>query len=153
LKKIIAVIIFCIALQACHTIGVFEKTEAFAGHAWPAADTLHFTFNIEDTAANYNVYVVLRHTDAYKYNNIWLNITSTSPGDTAVSRQQAFVLANNNGWLGTAMDDVIEQRMSITGSAVRFKKGSYTVALRQIMRDDPLQHILNAGVRVEKAVQ
>lgn len=153
MRKLILILILGTALQACNTIGVFEKTEAFANHAWPASAKLNFTFNIEDTTAFYNVYVVLRHTDAYKYNNIWLNITSVSPGDTAISRQQPFVLANNNGWLGAAMDDVIEQRMSITGRPVKFRKGVYTVTLQQVMRDDPLQQILNAGIRVEKVVE
>jgi len=146
------VIALGVALQACNTIGVFEKTTAFANHAWRGADTLHFTFNIEDTVAAYNVYVVIRHTDAYKYNNIWLKIISASPGDTAISRQVLLVLGNNDGWLGTAMDDVIEQRITIAAKT-KFKKGDYTIALQQIMRDDPLQNMLNAGVRVEKAVE
>jgi len=155
LKKIVLLltIISAILLQACSTTGLFEKTEAFADHAWASSNRLNFSFNIEDTDAWYNVYAVLRHTDAYRYNNIYINITSINPGDTAITTQRSFLLANNNGWLGSAMDDIIEHRMVINDRPVKLKKGIYTVMLQQVMREDPLQNILNAGVRVEKVVQ
>jgi len=141
-------------LQACNTIGVFEKTDAFGGHAWPSSSRPSFVFDIQDTSAYYNLYAVLRHTDAYHYNNIWLSITSIAPGDTAITMQQSFKLGDNKlGWLGTTMDDVIEHRMLITGKPVKLKKGSYTFILQQIMREDPLLNVLNAGIRVEKVIQ
>jgi hypothetical protein len=30
------------------------------------------------------------------------------------------------------------------------KKGDYTFTLEQIMREDPLKNVLNAGLRIEK---
>ena len=141
-------------ITGCNTIGVFEKTEAFGTHTWASSNTLNFNFDITDTAAFYNVYVVLRHTDAYGYNNIYINITSINPGDTAVTRQHNFILASNSsGWNGAAMDDVIEHRLPVNNTPIKLKKGNYTVKMQQIMREDPLQNILNAGVRVEKVVQ
>jgi gliding motility-associated lipoprotein GldH len=59
-------------------------------------------------------------------------------------------LANEKGWLGTGMDDIYEQRQKLT-NAVKFKKeGSYKLILENIMREDPLRHVLNVGIRVEK---
>lgn len=76
------------------------------------------------------------------------------PGDTATTVQQNFKLGDNRlGWLGTTMDDVIEHRMLITNKPVKLKKGNYTFQLQQVMREDPLQNILNAGIRVEKVIQ
>lgn len=153
MKKGALIVLVAALITGCNTIGVYEKTEAFASHTWAASNKLNFSFNITDTAAFYNVYVVLRHTDAYRYNNIYINVTSTVPGDSTISHQHNFVLANNTGWLGSAIDDVIEQRMTINAVPIRLKKGAYQVGLQQIMRDDPLENILNAGVRVEKVVQ
>lgn len=153
MKKGAFIVLAAVLIAGCNTIGVFEKTEAFTTHAWAAANKPGFSFTITDTAAFYNVYVVLRHTDAYRYNNIYINVSSTIAGDTTVTQQHNFVLANNTGWLGSAIDDVIEQRMAINSVPIRLKKGVYQVSLQQIMRDDPLENILNAGVRVEKVVQ
>ena len=30
------------------------------------------------------------------------------------------------------------------------KKGTYTFTISQIMREDPLEHVLNVGLRIEK---
>lgn len=63
-------------------------------------------------------------------------------------------LANSEkGWLGSGMDDLYEQRIALMldPQKVSFKQsGQYTFVLEQIMRDDPLEHVLNAGIRIEK---
>jgi hypothetical protein len=47
------------------------------------------------------------------------------------------------------MDDIYEHRQPLTGK-VRLKAGTYKLILENIMREDPLQHVLNAGIRIEK---
>ena len=53
---------------------VFEKDVAIPGQQWESSFKPTFNFNIreQDTARLYNIYLVLRHTDAYNYNNIWI---------------------------------------------------------------------------------
>ncbi|HVX51382.1 MAG TPA: gliding motility lipoprotein GldH [Chitinophagaceae bacterium] len=152
-KSALIITLLVICAFGCDTVGVFEQTKAFANQSWAAKDSLRFNFEINDTTAFYNVYVVLRHTDAYRYSNIYINVTSINPGDTAITKRHNFILAGTTGWLGSAMDDIIEQRKLINSNPIRLKKGTYIVVLKQIMRDDPLLHILNAGVRVEKVIQ
>ena len=115
-------------------------------------NTPAFTFNITDTAASYNIFIVLRHTDAYKYNNIWLKVGSQAPGDTMHFQNMNITLGTDaKGWEGNGMDDIFELRKNITPGPVPFKKpGKYTFTISQIMRENPLQHILSVGLRVEK---
>jgi hypothetical protein len=51
------------------------------------------------------------------------------------------------------MDDIVDQRIPfyLNNIPTPLKKGKYTFTLQQVMREDPLQHVLNAGIRVEKA--
>jgi gliding motility-associated lipoprotein GldH len=95
---------------------------------------------------------VLRHTDAYIYNNIWLALGSQAPGDTMRFQNINLELGNDAmGWEGTGMDDIFEIRKNITNGPIPFKKtGDYTFTIAQIMRENPLKHILNVGIRVEK---
>lgn len=155
MKQVVFFVAALVLLQACSTNGVFEKTEILPQHQWAGNNRPGFTFNIQDTTAWYNLYVVFTHTDAYHYNNVYLNITTVVPGDTAVTVQKQFSLAKNNyGWLGTAMDDIIEHRMLLNERGpVKLKKGVYTFALQQAMREDPLTQVISAGIRVEKVVQ
>ena len=131
---------------------MFEKTLAIPHQSWFYNNKPSFTFNITDTAVRYNIFVVLRHTDAYKYNNVWLNLATQLPGDTVRSQNIDLTLGTDaQGWEGNGMDDIFEVRKIITPGPVAFKKpGSYTFTVAQIMRENPLQHILNIGLRVEK---
>jgi gliding motility-associated lipoprotein GldH len=150
-KKTLVPIIIIFLLAGCNTMDVFEKTVFFPKHVWSANEKPSFTFTVEDTASLYNIFVVLRHEDAYRFNNLWLNITTQAPGDSARTQQVNVRLADNTrGWLGTGMDDVFDHRARITQMPVKLRKGNYTFTLQQIMREDPLQYVLNAGIRVEK---
>ena len=81
---------------------------------------------------------MLRHTESYHFNNIWINFTSTIPGKKPQTQRLNLLLANANGWLGSAMDDIIEQRVLLFSHPTRLAKGDYTFSLQQIMREDPL---------------
>ncbi len=138
---------------ACNTIDVYEKTVAIPHHEWSSNNRLSFTFTATDTSAYYNIFLVLRHTESYHFNNIWIDFTSILPAKKPQTQRLNIMLANANGWLGSAMDDIIEQRVLLFSQPTHLAKGSYTFMLQQVMREDPLQNILNAGVRVEKVVQ
>jgi len=134
---------------------VFEKDVVIPGHEWATSfkPRVDFTIAGADTADRYNIYLVLRHSDAYLYNNIWIRGTVQTPGDT-VSKSQRYDLTlatNDKGWLGSGMDDIYEHRILIQPDTKFTKPGTYSFTLEQIMRDDPLQHVFNVGVRVEKA--
>jgi gliding motility-associated lipoprotein GldH len=154
LKKVFPVFfLLAIAFSACMpSIDVFEKDVVIPGQQWQSSFQPQITFDIQDTSSTYNVYLVLRHTDAYNYNNIWIKASVLQPGDARI-RAQRFNLAlatNEKGWLGSAMDDIYEERVLVQPQTKFSAPGSYHFTLEQIMREDPLLHVLNVGLRVEK---
>ncbi len=153
-----ALSIGCLFWSACTLpSGVFEKDVTLPGQQWESSYKPTFSFDIrdQDTANRYDVYLVLRHTDAYEFNNIWIRGQVKLPGDTAIhSERYDMPLGNNEkGWLGSGMDDIWEQRVWIQHSTKFARPGSYSITLEQLMREDPLKHVLNVGVRVEKVLQ
>jgi gliding motility-associated lipoprotein GldH len=138
---------------ACNTIDVYEKTAPIPLHEWSSNNRLSFKFTSTDTSAYYNIYFVIRHSESYHFNNIYVDFTSVLPDKKQETQRLNLTLANGNRWLGSAMDDIIEQRVPISKNPVRLAKGDYTFYLQQVMREDPLQNVLNAGIRVEKVVQ
>lgn len=147
------ILLGCVAFfLGCDAIGVFEQNTFFVDHNWKKNQPLAYQFNIKDTSAFYQIYTIIRHEDAYRYNNIWLRITTKAPGDTAKSQLLNLRLADNRkGWLGTGMDDVFDHRIGITQSPQKLRKGTYSFTLEQVMREDPLSGILNVGIRIEKS--
>ena len=136
---------------SCQTIDIYEKTTTFKSHSWKSAERPSFTFEITDTTPLYNIFMVLRHEDAYNYNNIWINLTVKGPTDVVTIRRE-FILGNNKqGWLGSGMDDIFEHRIPFNDKPAPLHAGKYTFTLLQDMREDPLEHVMNVGIRVEKA--
>lgn len=150
----LATILLVLGLSSCKPIDVFEKSTTIPGHQWSAGFAAEGSFAITDTSSAYNIYIVLRHTDAYNYNNIWLNLGIQHPGDSLRKQKLNLLLATEaKGWDGTGMNDIWEARKRINAEPVYFSKvGTYKFSITQIMRDDPLKHVLSAGLRVEKAL-
>ena len=140
--------------SSCKTNDFFERNIAIPNHKWERSFKPSVSFDISDTTSLYNIYITLRHTHAYGYNNIWLNVQFQLPGDTARQQRVEIPLVSNEGWLGTGMDDIYEVRRLITPQPFRFKAaGKTTFTIEQVMRETPLQYVMNVGIRVEKAVQ
>jgi gliding motility-associated lipoprotein GldH len=140
-------------LSSCTTVDIYEKTDAIPGHKWRSNFKPTFSFEIKDTSIPYNIFFVIRHTEKYNYNNIYINLISKQPASDSIIKQQLDIpLANNEGWLATGMDDIYEHRypLSSTQGAYFRKPGIYTFSIEQIMREDPLEHVMNVGIRIEK---
>ena len=139
--------------SSCRQIDVYEKNTPIPGYEWKQDFAAEGTFIIADTLASYNLMLVLRHADAYAYNNIWLNVGLQSPGDSMYFQKIDLSLGNDaTGWEGVGMNDIWEIRKLLNGQPRRFKKkGEYHFQIRHIMRDDPLKKVMSAGLRVEMA--
>jgi gliding motility-associated lipoprotein GldH len=129
---------------------VYERTVTFPSHKWSSSEKPSFTFEIEDTLAMYNIFMVVRHEDAYAYSNIWVKMYVKGPSDSFEIRKNFMLADNKTGWLGSGMYDIFEHRIPFNESPAPLHKGKYTFTLKQDMREDPLGHIINAGIRVEK---
>lgn len=140
-----------VTMVSCRQMEVFEKDTSIPDYQWASDFAATGTFNIADTISSYNLYLVLRHTDAYNYNNIWLNVGLQSPGDTLSFQKADLSLGNDaTGWEGTGMNDIWEVRKPLALNK-RFKKaGLYHFSIFHIMRDNPLPAVMSAGLRVEK---
>jgi gliding motility-associated lipoprotein GldH len=151
-KTLLPGLIFFMTTACTWTTGAFEKNLDFRGHEWAASVKPDIPFDITDTVSAYNIYIVIRHTDAYHFNNMYVRASVKEPGETKgrTGDYDLQLATNGKGWIGTAMDDIYDARLLIQPNT-RFKKaGTYHIVLEQLMREDPLQYVLSAGLRLEK---
>ena len=135
--------------SSCTTIDLYEKDVPVPGFKWKSSFRPEFTFDIKDTTAPYQLFFVLRHNERYNYNNIWINLYSQPPGDTMHKAPFELQLATNEKWLASGMDDIYEHRIKLTDPQY-LRPGVYHFRVEQIMREDPLDNVLDVGLRVEK---
>jgi gliding motility-associated lipoprotein GldH len=147
------ILIVIITLPGCSRNGVFEKDVVIPGYKWETAFQPRIEFELNDTTSAYNVFIVFRHTNAYNYNNLWVKAAVKEPGSTnwKTGQYDLLLATNDKGWLGSGMDDIFEHRILIQPQTKFRKPGKYEYAIQQIMREDPLAHAMNIGLRIEKA--
>lgn len=151
-QLLLLAIVSCLFITSCTQIDLFEKNTVIPNYKWEQNFKATGDFIITDTVSAYSIYLVLRHTDAYQYNNIWLNIGLQPPGDSLHIQKINLALGDDaNGWEGAGMNDIWEVRKLLNGAPRRFKQpGKYSFTISQIMRDNPLLNIMSAGLRIEK---
>jgi gliding motility-associated lipoprotein GldH len=152
-KRSLLILTACFTISACNwTTGVFEKNLDFKYHEWPASIKPDLSFDITDTVSLYNIYIVIRHTDAYHFNNMYVRANVIEPGEIKgrTGDYDLQLASNGKGWIGTAMDDIYDARLLIQTETKFRKAGTYHITLEQLMREDPLQNVLSAGLRVER---
>jgi gliding motility-associated lipoprotein GldH len=143
-------------IGGCTPLALYERSVPLPQQQWKSDYTPVFDFTISDTSAFYDVALVFRHRDRYHYNNIWLRISVTDPQAKTHSFDTDLLLGTNeSGWLGTGMDDIYEHRISLQKEllekGVSFRQvGNYRFSIEQLMREDPLEEVMNIGIRVEK---
>jgi gliding motility-associated lipoprotein GldH len=144
-------ILLVLLITSCEPIQLYEQTTTYSTHEWSSKQVNTYQFNITDTTSLYKIYFVIRHHNAYHYKNIWLQVNTKSPSDTAVKQTLNLQLADDQkGWLGVGMDDIFDQRIPINATPTKLKLGIYNFSLQHTMREDPLLGILATGLRVEK---
>jgi gliding motility-associated lipoprotein GldH len=152
-KRSLFFLMACMVFSACNwTTGVFEKNTAFPEQEWSSSVKPDIAFDISDTVSLYNIYIVVRHTDAYHFNNMYVRATVKEPGasNTRTGDYDLQLATNGKGWIGTAMDDIYDARLLIQPKTRFSKQGTYRIMIEQLMREDPLKCVLSAGLRVER---
>ncbi|RYE25612.1 MAG: gliding motility lipoprotein GldH [Sphingobacteriales bacterium] len=154
--------ILIFVLLACFTSCIkspyYQKEYSLPQNAWQYQFKPSFKFEITDTTAAYNLFLHIRHTEAYPFSNVWVWIYTKQPGDSSFAKSRIEIpLAEPTGkWMGRGAGEIWEQRLALTAGdkAMIFKKaGTYEIRMEQNMRINPLPEVLQVGLRVEKVAR
>jgi gliding motility-associated lipoprotein GldH len=152
-QLLLFVILFGSAFSSCQdTQTIVDDNFEIAGHNWSYTEKVQIPVMIENPDLLYNSYVNLRLISSYKYSNIFLLINITGPDGKKTTERKEFRLALPDGeWLGSGSGNLYSYQMPLKENFKFPLKGKYVIELEQNMRDNPLDHISDAGIRVEKA--
>jgi gliding motility-associated lipoprotein GldH len=128
---------------------------------WDIKDMVSFQIEPQDSTIAYDLFINLRNTYDYEYNNLWLISQIKFPQGKVVTDTLQYRMTESNGkFLGTGSSDVLENKLWLK-EGIRFREsGTYQLALKHAMRktgevngDAQLKGILNVGYSIEKQVQ
>lgn len=140
-----------VLITACEQSRVFDNNVALNKEGWLYGEQKSFEVNINDTSISYNLFINVRHTDEYPYDNLWLKMTTIFPDSTSQQNNINVQLSEPDGqWTGICVDGICFNSVLVQNNFLLVKKGKYTFILEQDMRMNPLPYIFDIGVKVEK---
>lgn len=150
-----SVLYFTIALYclSCDSNAIYKSYVDLKDTNWYVKNVPTFTFDINDETIPYNIYLLVRNTSQYPYNNLYVTrYIYGSDGKILSNRLEEVILFDQKTGkpLGNGLGDIFDHRL-ISSRNYKFpKKGKYTIKLKQYMRQDPLPSIMSIGVSIEK---
>lgn len=145
-----------LCLYACTDNDIFFQYKKISSEGWNKDSTVIFNFTISDSTLPYNLYVNIRNTSEYPYQNFWLFIkksvinTDSTFVVIATDTVECYLADKRGKWLGSGAGATYEMPLLIEKNT-DFEQKTYRYELTQGMRNDILHGINDIGLRVEKA--
>ncbi|MGC1203382.1 MAG: gliding motility lipoprotein GldH [Flavobacteriaceae bacterium] len=148
---------------SCDSNQVFDVYKSVPD-SWHKDEIITFKVNPPDSINNYNLFLNLRNTNAYKYNNLFLIVEMVYPHGKTIKDTLEYKMADPTGkLLGTGLTDVKENKLWYKGHEAPFifeETGEYTVNIQQAMRENgkvngvvELEGITDIGFRIENPIK
>lgn len=152
MRVLIVLTIFC-SFASCDESRVFEENSDIENKIWIADSILNFDIDIQESKETYNLYINIRNSVSYPYENIYLTYyLKDTLGNQLESELVNFNLFDPKTGrpLGDGLGDIFDHQFLVLDNYKFQKPGRYVLQLQQYMRMDSLPEILSAGIRVDK---
>ena len=154
-SALVLALVFCFI--SCDKNRVFDAYKSVPNQ-WHKDSVVSFEINPPDSINPYNLFVNLRNTNAYKYNNLFLIVEMTFPHGKTIKDTLEYRMADPSGkLLGTGVLDTKENKLWYKEHVVFNEAGMYKVSIQHAMRESGqvngivnLEGITDVGFRVEK---
>ena len=151
-KTPLFLLLLTILITACNQSTVYSKYITLPEAGWEQSNRLNYDVEVTDNNTLNNIYLNVRHTDAYPFSNLFVFLTTTYPnGKKSIDTLQC-ILANSKGeWIGDGAGDIFDNKLLVTKN-IRFPEvGTYHFSFEQGMRVNPLPLIMDFGITIEKS--
>lgn len=141
-----------VLMVSCGEKALFDDNIAIKQGVWTPDENALFEVNIQDTTISYKFYINIRHTEAYRFSNLYIFMNTRFPNGNITRDTLECLLATPAGkWLGKGFGELKDNQI-LLNSALRFPlKGKYTFELEQGMRVKELKDITDIGIRIENS--
>jgi gliding motility-associated lipoprotein GldH len=144
-------------MVSCDSNSVYDEYKPVPNQ-WHKDSIISFKINPPDSLNTYNLFVNLRNTNAYKYNNLFLIVEMAFPHGKIIKDTLEYKMADPTGkLLGSGLTDVKENKLWYKEKVVFSEAGDYKVNIQHAMRENGkvngvvnLEGITDVGFRIEK---
>ncbi len=143
-----------ILLSSCGENALYDEQFTIENGQWPKDKAIHFEVEVPDTITPYDFYLIVRHTNNYRYSNIYFFLNTDFPNNNKTRDTIECILANNEGkWLGKGWGEMKEDDILLNKNMHFPVTGKYDFYFIQAMRQDTLKDIVSLGLKIVEAQQ
>ncbi|WP_115460827.1 gliding motility lipoprotein GldH [Winogradskyella aurantiaca] len=154
---LVTLLVVCFSCDNKQVFDAYQSTDK----RWHKDSIIQFQFQAPDTLNSYNLFVNLRNTHEYPYNNLYLITTLTFPHGKTIRDTLEYRMAAPNGeLLGSGFSDIKENKLWYKGHMESFvfeESGDYTLGIQHAMRKNGsvdgdlfLEGVTDVGFRIEQ---
>jgi gliding motility-associated lipoprotein GldH len=156
MRSAILFLLITFILVSCDSNTVVSETQSLPGH-WDRNDTIGFTMPQLDSLQKYNVFLHVRNTNEYRFNNLFLIVSMNFPHGKTVVDTLEYRMANADGsWLGQGIGNVKENKLWYKERVSFFEEGNYNITITHAVRNNgdvegvtKLEGITDVGYSIE----
>lgn len=143
-----SLILLTVLLSACAGDTVYNESQRVANPEWNKDSVPEFA--VELPQGLYRVDVMLRNTDEYRYQNLWLFLTSQTADSTIVDTLQCFLADDYGRWVGMGLGSIYTNRFTWIDSVAVVDSLKVNYKIAHGMRHDELAGIKEVGIIVSE---
>lgn len=153
-------ICFFLVLASCDANRVYDAYESVPNQ-WHKDSVISFNIKPPDSINPYNLFINLRNTNDYKYNNLFLIVEMVFPHGKTIKDTLEYKMAEPSGkLLGTGFGDIKENKLWYKEQVIFEESGDYLVNIKHAMRENGkvsgvvnLEGVTDVGFRIEALQQ
>lgn len=124
----------------------------FPDNKWITGDVKTIRIPSEDTIQAYQLDVIVKHSDEYAFQNLYIRILTTYPSGKEISSVTSLELADTNGsWSGDCSSSSCIIELPLQQRFTFPEKGEYKWSIEPYMRMDTIEGIKSLTVLCRKA--
>ncbi len=160
MRNFFILLLFGFILLGCNSNVVMSETVSL-NNGWKKDKPVSFIIPQLDSVQKYNMYVLVRNTNEYKYNNLFLIVSMEFPHGKTITDTLEYRMARPDGtWLGTGLGNTKDNKLWYKEHVSFPEKGEYTLTIEHAVRNNGevegvsiLEGITDVGYSIETTKQ
>lgn len=155
--KIITIFLVVVCFTSCDSKRVYDSYVSVSNQSWEKENTISFSFTINDTIKQRDLFINIRNNNTYAFSNLFLITKLNFPNGKKIVDTLEYEMTDVSGrFLGAGFTEIKENKLFYKENVVFPNSGDYKVSVSQAMRKNgeteglkALEGITEVGFRIE----
>lgn len=155
--KIITIFLVVVCFTSCDSKRVYDSYVSVSNQSWEKENTISFSFSINDTIKQRDLFINIRNNNTYAFSNLFLITQLNFPNGKKIVDTLEYEMTDVSGrFLGAGFTEIKENKLFYKENVVFPNSGDYKVSVSQAMRKNgeteglkALEGITEVGFRIE----